>query len=149
MTGQVADAFVAMGTPNALRGRRSCDAREGAPLPRSRPGHDGRATGGVRPIRGTARGGWRYGWNSGSADNSTAQWGAITGLAGENAWNIPVPAFVKTENLNFWLKASQNMTTVGLYEGRFRLWRHELRLVELHVDDAVRHGADDLRRRQK
>ena len=49
------------------------------------------------------RGGWHYGWNYGSADNSTAQWGAITGLAGENAWQIPVPQWVKDENRNYWI----------------------------------------------
>ena len=57
------------------------------------------------------RGGWHYGWQS-DADNSTAQWGAITGLAGA-VWGIPVPEFVKSENLNHWLKFSQNYGSYG------------------------------------
>jgi len=108
-TGQIADAFVATGTPGAVavggdatwvRGRTYRDLVQDM--------MDAYWWGQVDPGN-WARGGWHYGFNYGSADNSTAQWGAITGLAGENAWNIPVPAFVKAENLGYWLKYSQNM----------------------------------------
>lgn len=61
---------------------------------------------GQSDIGGSNRGGWHYGWNYGSADNSTAQWGAITGLAGENAWNIPVPQWVRDENI-IWVRTTQ------------------------------------------
>ncbi|MFA5910531.1 MAG: HYR domain-containing protein [Vicinamibacterales bacterium] len=116
ITGQVADAFVASGTPDAVavaglatwvKGRKYRDLVQDM--------MDMYWWGQVDPGN-WGRGGWHYGWNYGSADNSTAQWGAITGLAGENAWNIPVPAFVKTENLNNWLKNSQTMSS-GFYNG--------------------------------
>jgi VCBS repeat-containing protein len=110
VTGQVADAFVAMGTPNAIA------VVGNVPRVKGRTYRDI-----VQDIMdaywwgqtdsGTYRGGWRYSWNGGS-DNSTAQWGAITGLAGENAWNIPVPAFVKSENL-IWVRASQDMSATA------------------------------------
>ena len=89
VTGQIADAFVAMGTPNAIavgghatrvKGRRYLDLMQDM--------MDMYWWG--QSDSGTGRGGWHYSWN-GASDNSTAQWGAITGLAGENAWNIPVP----------------------------------------------------------
>ncbi len=50
---------------------------------------------------GTYQGGWRYGWNS-SSDNSAAQWGAIGLLAAQDIFGIPVPPWVKEQNL-VWL----------------------------------------------
>ena len=120
VTGQVADAFVASGTPDAVavagdatrvRGRTYRDLVQDMMDMYWWGQTDTQAAY-------WGRGGWHYGWNYGSADNSTAQWGAITGLAGENAWNIPVPAFVKTENLDHWLRYSQNMAA-GFYNGSF------------------------------
>jgi PKD repeat protein len=125
VTGQVADAFVASGTPNAVaaaghatwvQGRTYKDLVQDmmdmywwGQADNNWPSYEA----------GAWRGGWHYSWNS-DADNSTAQWGAITGLAGENVWGIPVPAFVKTENQNHWLKFSQTYdgTHTG-YDGSF------------------------------
>lgn len=54
----------------------------------------------VDPAAGVYRGGWHYDANYSSADNSTAQWGAITMLYGQ-AWGLNTPQFVKNE-LGFW-----------------------------------------------
>ena len=118
ISGQVADAFVGAGLQTTLatagdatyvRGRTYRDLVQDI--------MDGYWYG-QSDVGGSGRGGWHYGWNYGSADNSTAQWGAITGLAGENAWNIPVPQWVKDENLNYWLRYSQSMNP-GFYNGSF------------------------------
>ena len=102
-TGQVAEAFIAAGqqtsvaVAGAVAGRTfldiAQDIMDGYWFGQADPGNAG-------------RGGWHYGWNYGSADNSTAQWGAITGLAGES-WGIPVPPWVKTENRDHWMRFSQ------------------------------------------
>jgi PKD repeat protein len=103
-SGQVAEAFIAAGQQTSVAvvgvaaGRTFRDIVQDI--------MDGYWFGQVDPGPG-ARGGWHYGWNYGSADNSTAQWGAITGLAGENAWQIPVPSWVKTENRDYWMRFSQ------------------------------------------
>ncbi|MBZ5560323.1 MAG: thrombospondin type 3 repeat-containing protein [Acidobacteriia bacterium] len=118
VTGQVADAFVASGTQNAVavagdptwvKGHTYRDLVQDMMdmywWGQADPNWSG------YPFEGP-RGGWHYSWNS-DADNSTAQWGAITGLAGENAWHIPVPDFVKSENVNYWLKYSQSYGSYG------------------------------------
>ncbi|HEX6165048.1 MAG TPA: PKD domain-containing protein, partial [Vicinamibacterales bacterium] len=103
-SGQVAEAFIAageqtsVGRAGVVAGRTFRDIVQDI--------MDGYWFGQVEPGY-QARGGWHYGWNYGSADNSTAQWGAITGLAGENAWNIQVPGWVKTENRDHWMRFSQ------------------------------------------
>ncbi len=61
---------------------------------------------------GTARGGWRYSWNSG-ADNSASQWAAIGVIPTEDNFGIWIPDFVKTENNSFWLEYSYNGTGFG------------------------------------
>ena len=125
VTGQIADAFVASGTPDAVavagdaswvKGRAYKDLVQDmmdmywwGQADNNWPTYEFEGW----------RGGWHYGWNT-DADNSTAQWGAITGLAGENVWGIPVPAFVKSENLNHWLKFSQTYDgTHAGYDGSF------------------------------
>ena len=73
---------------------------------------------------GSARGGWRYSWNS-FPDNSAAQWGAIGMIPAERLWGaavigpggIIVPDWVKTENM-VWLNYS-NSTDGGFgYMGK-------------------------------
>jgi PKD repeat protein len=125
VTGQVADAFVASGTqdgvavagdPTWVKGRKYKDLVQDmmdmywfGQADNLWPSYEFEGW----------RGGWHYSWNS-DADNSTAQWGAITGLAGENVWGIAVPSFVKTENLNHWLKFSQTYDGTHLgYDGSF------------------------------
>jgi len=48
------------------------------------------------PATGVHRGGWRYTDNYGSSDNSTAQWGALPILYGDD-WGLDTPQFVKDE----------------------------------------------------
>ncbi|MCK4415022.1 MAG: hypothetical protein KAY32_15930, partial [Candidatus Eisenbacteria sp.] len=60
----------------------------------------------VEPDRGNYRGGWRYDANYPTADNSTAQWGALPMLYGEG-WGMTVPPYVKTE-LDLWVTYIQN-----------------------------------------
>ena len=50
---------------------------------------------------GNSRGGWRYGANYGSSDNSVSQWPVLALISAEQ-WGINAPAFVKTE-LNYWI----------------------------------------------
>jgi len=56
---------------------------------------------------GNGRGGWRYGPNYGSSDNSVTQWLAI-GLHAAELWGIDAPVWVKSELL-IWLGYSQNL----------------------------------------
>jgi len=62
------------------------------------------------------RGGWRYGPNHGSSDNSVSQWPAL-GLLSAGAWGIHAPNWVKTELLNFWLSFSQDVDGGFWYTG--------------------------------
>ncbi|MCP3883225.1 MAG: PKD domain-containing protein, partial [Sulfitobacter sp.] len=59
------------------------------------------------------RGGWRYGWNYSSSDNSACQWAAIGMIAAEDNFGVWVPPFVKTENDDYWLQYSYNGTGFG------------------------------------
>jgi len=59
------------------------------------------------PASGVYRGGWRYGPNDGSSDNSLSQWPTL-GLMTAELWGINAPAFVKTELL-MWTAADQNL----------------------------------------
>jgi len=58
------------------------------------------------PNTGVHRGGWRYTDNYGTSDNSTAQWGALPILYG-NDWGLATPQFVKDE-LNLWINYVQH-----------------------------------------
>lgn len=55
---------------------------------------------------GTARGAWHYYANSGSADNSTAQWPAV-GMLYAQAAGAAIPAFVKDE-MKYWIDYIQH-----------------------------------------
>lgn len=51
-------------------------------------------------------GSWWYGWNYSSGDNSASQWAAIGMIPAQQApWNIKVPNWVKSYNIN-WLNRS-------------------------------------------
>jgi len=56
---------------------------------------------------GVYRGGWRYGPNYSSSDNSVSQW-PVLGLIAAEAWGLTAPAWVKSELLDHWLAYSQN-----------------------------------------
>jgi len=115
--GQVIDAFVASGTPNAVTqtGSTNVIGRTYAEIVQDLL--DMYAWG--QSESSVYRGAWRYSWNA-DADNSAAQWWAIGGIAAERGFGSVVPQFVKDENLNFWLAYSQfrNGTGTGL-DGNF------------------------------
>ena len=127
VTGQLADALVASGTPDAI-------AHTGDPTwVKGRTYKDlvqdimdlywwGQADP-TDPSWGSVnakRGGWRYNLNDQDSDSSTAQWAAIAGLAGRDVWGIPVPAFVYQQNLEGWLKYDQIYDGSGVgNDGRF------------------------------
>ncbi len=105
--GQVIDAFVSSGTPNAVA------------LTGSSPFVLGRTYADIvqdilemyawgQTDSGSRRGGWRYSFNS-DADNSACQWWAIGGIAAERVFGTVIPQWVKDENLNYWLAYSQFM----------------------------------------
>jgi hypothetical protein len=58
------------------------------------------------------RGGWRYGPQYSSSDNSVGGW-PVMGLMAAELWGIPAPAFVKSELLN-WTAYDQNL--VGTWD---------------------------------
>ena len=60
----------------------------------------------VDPAYGNHRGGWRYNANYTTSDNSTAQWGALTMLYGQE-WGLDTPQFVKNE-LELWVNYVQH-----------------------------------------
>jgi len=102
--GQVIDAFVASGTPNAVTttGPAQVIGRTYADIVQDMI--DMYAWG--QSENGAARGGWRYSFNADS-DNSTSQWMAIGGIAAERVFGTTIPQFVKDEDLNYWLAYSQ------------------------------------------
>ncbi len=55
---------------------------------------------------GTARGGWRYGFNTGDSDGSVSGF-AVLGLAYAESFSATVPAFVRTE-MNYWVNYIQS-----------------------------------------
>ena len=106
-TGQVMDAIIASGTPDAvvtvgpagIIGRTykgivqdMCDMYAWGQ----------NDSGGVG-----AGGGWRYDWNN-SSDNSVNAWAAIGMIPAESLWGCVVPAWVKTRNYDSWLAYSWN-----------------------------------------
>lgn len=108
--GQLIDAIVGSGTPDALAptgsspdvlGRRYADIVQDM--------LDAYSWGQVDSPS-FYQGGWRYGWNSDS-DNSAAQWWAIGAIAAERVFGSIVPQFVKDENVKEWLPES------GYYDG--------------------------------
>jgi VCBS repeat-containing protein len=116
--GQVVDAIVATGTPTAVASVGDATAVLNRTykdivqdLMDSYYWGQGDASHDIR------RGGWWYDLNTGS-DSSAAQWGAIGGLAAQ-VWGIPVPAFVKSENL-LWVDQSSffDGSNAGI-DGRF------------------------------
>jgi len=58
------------------------------------------------------QGGFRYGPNSGDADNSVGQWPVI-GLEAAEQWDIMAPAWVKSELRNYWLQYSYKSSVGG------------------------------------
>lgn len=116
--GQIIDALVASGTPNAI-----------APL--------GDATYVLgqaykdivqdmldmyswgQSDSGSNAGGWRYSWQEGP-DNSASQWWAIGGIAAEDHFGATIPQWVKDLNRGTWLVYSQvfNQTNAG-DDGKF------------------------------
>jgi len=65
---------------------------------------------------GAGRGGWRYWPNYGDSDNSLSQW-PVLGLMAAELWGINAPAFVKSELLDYWTVADQNLD--GNYETNY------------------------------
>jgi hypothetical protein len=59
---------------------------------------------------GNGRGGWRYGPNYSSSDNSVSQWPAL-GLMSAMAWDVHAPDWVKAELRDYWLDYSQHDVT--------------------------------------
>ena len=64
--------------------------------------------------KGTAlgRGGWYYSFNAGGTDGSTIGWNVLA-LLDAAAGGITVPAFVKTEFVNYAIPLGLNMHTAG------------------------------------
>jgi len=60
----------------------------------------------VEPNRGSYRGGWRYGANYSSSDNSASQWCAIGSDEAAVQWGVTIPQFMKDENA-LWTSTSQ------------------------------------------
>jgi uncharacterized repeat protein (TIGR01451 family) len=56
---------------------------------------------------GSARGGWRYGPNSGDSDNSNTQFPVLGLAAAEHNWGITVPKWVRNELRDRWLAYTQ------------------------------------------
>lgn len=115
--GQVLDGIVACGTPTALAttGVSGVIGRTHADIVQDMI--DMFAWG--QSENGSARGGWRYSFNADS-DNSAAQWMAIGGIAAERNFGTLIPAFVRTENLNYWLAYSQYRDgTFASWDGHF------------------------------
>jgi len=64
------------------------------------------------PATGVHQGGWRYYANSGTSDNSTAQWPPISMLYAQAVPGVTVPSFVKSELTNY-IDYIQNSTSGG------------------------------------
>jgi hypothetical protein len=102
VTGLVVPAIVASGTPDAVIATGSQAGRTYAAVVQDVV--DYFAYG--QNEAGTARGAWHYWANSGSADNSTAQWPPLAMLYAQS-FGATVPAFVKDE-LKVWIDYIQN-----------------------------------------
>jgi len=62
---------------------------------------------------GAARGGWRYGPNSGDSDNSNTQFPVLGLAAAEHNWGITVPTWMKNELRDHWLAYTQDSSSGG------------------------------------
>ena len=121
--GQVMDAIVATGTPDAVTSTGNVGA--GAD-----PGIFGRTYKSILQDMldyyvhcqsdGGSGGSWDYGCNQ-SQDNSAAQWGAIGLIPAEREWGLTIPPVVKTWSL-VWLTNSQNATGAFGYRSSSPLW---------------------------
>jgi hypothetical protein len=72
------------------------------------------------PGNGIYEGGWRYGPQYGTSDNSVSQW-PVMGLLAAQLWGVNAPGWVKTE-LQKWIKSDQDLTgnpNTNLYYGAF------------------------------
>lgn len=107
--GQIMDAIVATGTPDAVTttggtniiGRTYKDILQDMVDMYAWGQYDSASVGG----------GWRYSWNT-HPDNSAAQWGAIGMLAAEEIFGLSIPQWVKDRN-NVWLNYSYDGTGFG------------------------------------
>ena len=117
LVGQVVDAFVASGTPNAtaVTGPAFVIGRKYRDLVQDMM--DFSYWGQNDPACGSSRGSWYYGPNACAPDNSTSQWPAIGGIAAARVWGITPPPFVLSENL-FWMHTSQFLGG-GVNDGQF------------------------------
>ena len=116
-TGQMMDAIVTSKTPNEAV---PTGGLAGLPSPSGAPAYTyfdavqdmvdmyawGQYDSGAG-VPGSPAGGWRYSWNS-HPDNSACQWAAIGILAARDLFGATVPAFLISENLNSWMRYSQN-----------------------------------------
>jgi hypothetical protein len=111
VTGLVVPAIVASGTPNAIVTTGSQAGRTFAAVVQDAVDYFayGQNEGG------TARGAWHYWANSGSADNSTAQWPPLAMLYAQS-FGATIPAFVKDE-LKVWIDFIQNPNGGSGYSG--------------------------------
>ena len=115
ITGQIMDAFVASGTPNATAVLGPTDANPNRGV-RNRKYKDlvqdmiDFNAWSQMDVGSTQRGSWFYyasnNNSAGHGDNSIGGWPAIGGIAAERVWNLTTPAFVKSEN-KLYLRYSQ------------------------------------------
>lgn len=116
--GQVIDAVVASGTPNAVTVTGDATHVLGKTYAHVvQDMVDTIAWG--QADSGWARGGWRYGFNDQNADNSACQWNSIGTIGAERVFGTIVPGWVKTENLDYWIPYSQVFGTGTAADGRF------------------------------
>ncbi|MCC6406160.1 MAG: PKD domain-containing protein [Planctomycetes bacterium] len=117
--GQVIDAVVASGTPNAVTVSGDTTHVLGKTYAHIVQDMIDTIAWGQADTASWYRGGWRYGWNDQSADNSACQWNSIGTIGAERVFGSIVPAFVKSENLNYWIPNSQVFGTGTSSDGRF------------------------------
>jgi Dockerin type I domain len=104
--GQIMDALIATGTPDADCGRNLVgDAANETYKELVQDMCDVYSYG--QDDYGSNAGGWQYSWNA-SSDNSACAWAAIGLIPAEQLWSCNVPAFVKTQNDTVWLNYSYN-----------------------------------------
>lgn len=97
--GMVMDALIASGTPGADSGRDLVgDAANETYLELVQDMCDMYAYGQGDAASGSGAGGWRYGWNYSSGDNSVNAWAAIGMIPAENLWGCDVPQWMKDRN---------------------------------------------------
>lgn len=117
--GQVVDAIVATGTPNAVTISGDATYVLGKTYAHIVQDLVDTIAWGQADAGSWARGGWRYGFNDQSGDNSACQWNSIGTIGAERVFGTLVPNWVKTENLNYWIPYSQVFGTGTANDGRF------------------------------